>query len=103
MLRKILIGAFIGINSLIGYSQSVNEKILNAINHADWFGLDSIYYSVPKDSIHPYLEVSARGFIGHKLNRPELSVPAFQELFTSQSDYLDLNNSSPPQLCLVKT
>ena len=92
MLRKILIGAFIGINSLIGYSQSVNEKILNAINHADWFGLDSIYYSVPKDSIHPYLEVSARGFIGHKLNRPELSVPAFQELFTTQSDYLDLNN-----------
>ncbi|MDE6222221.1 MAG: retroviral-like aspartic protease family protein [Muribaculaceae bacterium] len=92
MLRQILIGAFIGINSLIGYSQSVNEKILNAINHADWFGLDSIYYSVPKDSIHPYLEVSARGFIGHKLNRPELSVPAFQELFTSQSDYLDLNN-----------
>ena len=92
MLRKILIGAFIGINSLIGYSQSINEKILNAINHADWFGLDSLYYSVPKDSIHPYLEVSARGFIGHKLNRPELSVPAFQELFTTQSDYLDLNN-----------
>ena len=77
---------------MIGYSQSVNEKILNAINHADWFGLDSIYYSVPKDSIHPYLEVSARGFIGHKLNRPELSVPAFQELFTTHSDYLDLNN-----------
>ena len=92
MLRKILIGAFIGINSFIGYSQSINEKILNAINHADWFGLDSIYYSVPKDSIHLYLEVSARGFIGHKLNRPELSVPAFQELFTTQSDYLDLNN-----------
>ena len=92
MLRKILIGAFIGINSLIGYSQSINEKILNAINHADWFGLDSLYYSVPKDSIHPYLEVSARGFIGHKLNRPEVSVPAFQELFTTQSDYLDLNN-----------
>ena len=92
MLRKILVCAFIGINSLIGYSQSVNEKILNAINHADWFGLDSIYYSVPKDSIHPYLEVSARGFIGHKLNRPELSVPAFQELFTTHSDYLDLNN-----------
>ncbi|MDE6230241.1 MAG: retropepsin-like domain-containing protein [Muribaculaceae bacterium] len=92
MLRKILFYAFISIISLIGYSQSVNDRILNAINHSDWFGLDSIYVSVPKDSIHPYLEVSARGFIGHNLNRPELSIPAFKELFSTQSEYLDLNN-----------
>ncbi|MBD5279144.1 MAG: hypothetical protein HDS35_01180 [Bacteroides sp.] len=92
MLRRILLYAFISIISLSGYSRSINDKILNAINHSDWFGLDSIYDSVPKDSIHPYLEVSARGFIGHNLNRPDVSIPAFKELFTSQSEYLDLNN-----------
>ena len=92
MLRKILLYAFMGIVSLIGYSQSVNDKILNVINHSDWFGLDSIYNSVAKDSIHPFLEVTARGFIGHNLNRPDVSIPAFKELFTSHSEYLDLNN-----------
>ena len=92
MLRKLLLYAVMSITPLIGYSQSINDKILNAINHSDWFGLDSIYNSVPKDSIHPYLEVSARGFIGHNLNRPDVSIPAFRELFTSQSEYLDLNN-----------
>lgn len=92
MLRKLLLYAVMSITPLIGYSQSINDKILNAINHSDWFGLDSIYNSVPKDSIHPYLEVSARGFIGHNLNRPDVSIPAFRELFTNQSDYLDLNN-----------
>ena len=92
MLRKFLLYALTGITPLIGYSQSVNDKILNAINHSDWFALDSIYNSVPKDSIHPFLEVSARGFIGYQLNRPDVSIPAFQELFTTQSEYLDLNN-----------
>lgn len=43
MLRNFLLYAFIGITSLIGYSQSINDKILSAINHSDWFGLDSIY------------------------------------------------------------
>ena len=92
MLRKLLLYAVMSITPLMGYSQLINDKILNAINHSDWFGLDSIYNSVPKDSIHPYLEVSARGFIGHNLNRPDVSIPAFRELFTNQSDYLDLNN-----------
>ncbi|MBD5319269.1 MAG: hypothetical protein HDS09_08465 [Bacteroides sp.] len=92
MLRKFLLYAFIGITSLIGYSQSINDKILNTINHSDWFGLDSIYNSVPKDSIHPYLEVSSRCFLGYQLNRPDVSIPAFKELFNTQSEYLDLNN-----------
>ena len=30
--------------------------------------------------------------IGHKLNRPDISIPAFKELFNTQSEYLDLNN-----------
>ena len=92
MLRRILLYAFICIISLSGNSQSINDKILNAINHSDWFGLDSIYNSVAKDSIHPYLEIASRGFIGHNLNRPDVSIPAFKELFTTQSEYLDLNN-----------
>ena len=92
MLRKFLLCAFIGITSLVGAAQSINDRILNAINRSDWFGLDSIYNSVPKDSIHPYLEISSRCFIGHQLNRPDVSIPAFKELFSTQSEYLDLNN-----------
>ena len=92
MLRRILLYAFISIISLSCYSQSINDKILNAINHSDWFGLDSIYNSVPKDSIHPYLETSSRCFLGHQLNRPDVSIPAFQELFNTQSENLDLGN-----------
>lgn len=92
MLRKFFLYAYISITSLIAYSQSIDEKIVNAINCADWFSLDSIYNSSPKDSIHPYLEISARCFIGHQLNRPDVSIPAFKELYNTQSDYLDLNN-----------
>lgn len=49
MLRRILLFAFVSIISLSGYSQSVDEKIGNAMNRSDWFALDSIYNSVPKD------------------------------------------------------
>ncbi|MBD5363907.1 MAG: hypothetical protein HDR79_03025 [Bacteroides sp.] len=92
MLRNLLLYAFIGITSLTCHSQSINDKILNAINHSDWFALDSIYDSAPKDSIHPFLEISSRCFLGHQLNRPDVSIPAFQELFNTQSENLDLNN-----------
>ena len=92
MLRKILLYACISFTSLIACSQSIEEKLVNAINCTDWFALDSIHSSVPKDSIHPYIEVYSRCLIGHKLNRPDISIPAFKELFTSQSEYLDLNN-----------
>lgn len=92
MLRRILLCAFISIISLNGYSQSVNEKIGNAMNRSDWFALDSIYNSVPKDSIHPFLEIYSRCLLGNRLNRPDVSIPAFQELFNTQSEYLDLGN-----------
>jgi hypothetical protein len=78
--------------SLSGYSQSIDEKISNAMNHSDWFALDSIYNSVPKDSIHPFLEVYSRCLLGNRLNRPDVSIPAFQELFNTMSEYLDLSN-----------
>ena len=92
MLRRILLCAFISIISFSGFSQSVDEKIGNAMNHADWFALDSIYHSVPKDSIHPFLEIYSRCLIGNRLSRPDVSIPAFQELFNTQSEYLDMGN-----------
>ena len=92
MLRKFLLYAYISITSLIAYSQSIDEKLVNAINCTDWFALDSIHSSVPKDSIHPYIEIYSRCLIGHKLNHPDISIPAFKELFNTQSEYLDLNN-----------
>lgn len=62
------------------------------MNTSDWFALDSLYSNTPKDSIHPFLEVYSRCLLGNRLNRPDVSIPAFQELFNTQSDYLDLNN-----------
>ena len=92
MLRRILLYAFLSIISFSSFSQSVDEKIGNAMNRSDWFALDSIYNSVPKDSIHPFLEIYSRCLIGNRLNRPNVSIPAFQELFNTQSEYLDLSN-----------
>ena len=92
MLRKILLYAFISMTSLIAYPQSIDEKLVNAINNTDWFALDSIHSSVPKDSIHPYIETYSRCLIGNKLNRQDISIPAFKELFNTHSEYLDLNN-----------
>lgn len=92
MLRRILLYVFVGIISLSGYSQSIDEKIGDAMNRSDWFALDSIYNSVPKDSIHPFIEIFSRCLLGNRLNRPDVSIPAFQELFNTQSEYLDLGN-----------
>jgi len=73
-------------------AQSYDEKIANAMNAADWFSLDSIYNAAPKDSIHEFLEVFSRCLLGNRLNRPDVSIPAFQELLNTQSGNLDLNN-----------
>ena len=92
MLRRIVLCALTGFGSLSGYSQSVDEEISSAMNRSDWFALDSIYNSVPKDSIHPFLEIYSRCLIGNRLNRPDVSIPAFEELFNTQSESLDLGN-----------
>lgn len=78
--------------SSIGFAQTYDEKIGNAMNRGDWFGLDSIYKSAPKDSIHPFLEVYSRCLIGNRFNRPDISIAAFTELFNTQSEFLDLGN-----------
>lgn len=62
------------------------------MNTSDWFALDSIYNEAPKGSINPFLEVFSRGLIGNRLNRPNVSIPAFEELLNNYSASLDLSN-----------
>lgn len=40
----------------------------------------------------PFLEVFSRCLIGNRLNRPDVSVPAFDQLFKEHSSSLDLGN-----------
>lgn len=74
------------------YSQTSDEKIAEAMNNSDWFALDSLYRTEPKDSISQFLEIFSRCLIGNRLNRPDVSIPAFAELFNTQSENLDLGN-----------
>ncbi len=60
-----------------------DEKLTNAINALDWFALDSLYKAVPKDSIEPFNDIYSRCLIGNRFNRPEVSLPAFSELFNT--------------------
>ncbi len=91
-IKALILAAIMSGASLFADAQSIDEKIGKAMNASDWFALDSIYSSVPKDSIHPFLEVFSRCLIGNRLNRPEVSIPAFQELLNTHSTNLDLNN-----------
>lgn len=75
-----------------GYAQSADEKIAEAMNNSDWFALDSLYRTEPKDSMNQFLEIFSRCLIGNRLNRPDVSIPAFTELFNTQSENLDLGN-----------
>ena len=79
-------------SSLVGLSQSYDERIATAMNNSDWFALDSVYNSAQKDSIMPFLEVFSRCLIGNRLNRPDVSVPAFDQLFKEHSASLGLEN-----------
>lgn len=90
-MRKFL-PLIIMISSLAGSAQSYDERIAAAMNTSNWFALDSIYDTAPKDSIMPFLEVFSRCLIGNRLNRPDVSVPAFDELFKVHSASLDLGN-----------
>lgn len=91
-MRTLLLSIAFMVSSQICFSQTIDEQIANAINTSDWFTLDSIYNVTPKDSINPFLEAFSRGLIGNRLNRPELSIPAFEELLNTYSASLDLSN-----------
>lgn len=90
MLRKHIISLIAALLPMSAFSQSIDEKIGLAMNSSNWFELDSLYNSVPKDSINPFLEVFSRCLIGNRLNRTDVSIPAFQELLNSGQ--LDLGN-----------
>lgn len=91
-MRKLLLCVILTIPALMSYAQSVNERIADAMNTGDWFALDSIYHEVPKDSIDPFLEVFSRGLLGNRFNRPDVSIPAFEDLLNNYSSTLDLSN-----------
>lgn len=91
-MRKLLLSVITLVSSLVGAAQTYDERIATAMNTGDWFALDSIYNSAPKDSIMPFLEVFSRCLIGNRLNRPDISVPAFEQLFNEHSASLGLEN-----------
>ncbi len=91
-MRRLLLYVILTISALASFAQSVDERIANAMNTSDWFALDSIYNEVPKDSINPFLEVFSRGLLGNRLNRPDVSIPAFEDLLNNYSSSLDLSN-----------
>lgn len=77
--------------SISAIAQSIDERVGAAMNSSDYFGLYDIYHSSPKDSINPFLEVFSRCMLGNRFNRPDISIPAFDELLKTQNEYLDLN------------
>lgn len=79
------------ISCMVGFSQPCDKKIAEAMNAGDWFALDSIYKSAPKDSMSGFLEVYGRAMIGNRFNRPDVSIPAFEELLDNHYDDLTLN------------
>lgn len=91
-MRRSLLYFTLAISALMSSAQSVDERIANAMNTSDWFALDSIYNEVPRDSINPFLEVFSRGLLGNRLNRPDVSIPAFEDLLNNYSSCLDLSN-----------
>lgn len=87
-----LLIAISSFSSMTGHSQTHDEKLVNAMNSGNWFALDSIYNAAPKDSVMPFIEVFSRCLIGNRLNRPDVSVNAFAELFTDHSASLGIEN-----------
>lgn len=90
-MKKIAFILILVLSCIATKAQTIDERIGAAINSSDNFGLYDIYYNAPKDSIDPFLEVFSRCLIGNRFNRPDISIPAFDELLKKQSDRLDLN------------
>ena len=91
-MKKLLFSFIVVISSLAGSAQSYDERIATAMNEGDWFALDTIYNAAPKDSIMPFLEVFSRCLIGNRFNRPDVSIPAFAQLFKEHTASLGLSN-----------
>lgn len=92
-MKKYILTLWICLGSFsFSYGQTSDEKIAEAMNNSDWFALESLYQTEPIDSISEFLEIFSRCLIGNRLNRPDISIPAFTELLNTQSENLDLGN-----------
>ena len=57
-MKKLILALWICLGLFsFGYSQSSDEKIADAMNNSDWFALDSLYQTEPRDSISDFLEI----------------------------------------------
>ena len=90
-MKKLVYTLIIALSWFAARAQSIDERIGAAMNSSDYFGLFDIYYNASKDSINPFLEVYSRCLIGNRFNRPDISIPAFDELLKTHSEQLDLN------------
>lgn len=90
-MKRVILIATIGLLCMAVKAQNTDQRIGAAMNSSDFFGLHEIYHNTPKDSIHPFLEVFSRCLIGNRFNRPDISIPAFDELLKTYSENLDLN------------
>ncbi len=90
-MKKLIIITTTVLSFFTAMAQSIDERIGAAMNSSDFFGLYDIYHDAPKDSINPFLEVFSRCLLGNRFNRPDISIPAFDELLKNQAEYLDLN------------
>lgn len=90
-MKKVFLIFTIMLSCFAAKAQSIDERIGTAMNSSDFFGLHDIYYNAPQDSINPFLEVFSRCLIGNRFNRPDISIPAFDELLKTQTEMLDLN------------
>lgn len=91
-MKRTILAFLLILSSFKLFSQSYDEKIATAINSEDWFALDSIYNEAPKDSMSDFIELYSRCLIGNRLNRTDVSIPAFEELFNKYSDDLEVGN-----------
>lgn len=89
-MKRVFIYFFILISSFSVKSQSFDAQIADAMERNDWFMLDSIYRVAPEGSITDFLEVYSRCLIGNRLNRPEVSIPAFEALLDAYYERLSL-------------
>lgn len=91
-MKRLLLSFIFSISTICAFSQSYDERIAEAMNTSDWIALEQIYNEAPKDEIWDFLEIYSRCLIGNRLNRPEISIPAFAELLQTQSQELGLEN-----------
>lgn len=91
-MKRLIFLLAIAVFALAANAQSADQRLGAAMNSQDYFGLYDTYNSADKDSVSPFLEVFSRGLIGNRFNRPDISIPAFDELLKTQSQFLDLNS-----------